>query len=351
MNRLRKSGSFLFGLTESWLRVFTVFISVYEGPSISDEKTSFLKQIGVECVDLYISPRGYQEYDFDKSKDRILNVIRDVRRRGLEVNAVFAPPVVQALFGGPEGEKQIEDVCRFIRLVAEKSVRLVEIGLQDVRHGPGGVPGRYEKEHRGRYRMAAFSLELMRKELEKREMNRPWSHNFSEKLAFDEYFSNCVKVMKSIVPVAEESNVRIMSHMEDPPLHDPRLLPSIINHMQILSLFDAVSSDNFGLCFCCGTRYESGMDIFKQIRIFGKRKKIFLVHFRNVRGTIPTTGDYEEVAIDDGDMDMLQVLNALKAVGYDGAINLDHLPVFIGDADRKAALAYTVGYIKGLMEF
>jgi mannonate dehydratase len=137
--------------------------------------------------------------------------------------------------------------------------------------------------------------------------------------------------------------------MEDPPINDYRLLPSIINHKQILKLFQKVSSKNFGLSFCLGTRYESGMDILEQIRVFGALKKIFHIHFRNVRGTIPSTDGYEEVAIDDGDIDMLQILKHLKKVGYDGAINPDHFPLFLDDPDYKASLSYTVGYVKGLM--
>jgi mannonate dehydratase len=32
--------------------------------------------------------------------------------------------------------------------------------------------------------------------------------------------------------------------------------------------------------------------------------KIFHVHFRNVRGTLPKDGGYDEVMLDDGDMNM-----------------------------------------------
>jgi mannonate dehydratase len=66
-----------------------------------------------------------------------------------------------------------------------------------------------------------------------------------------------------------------------------------------------------------------------------------------VRGTLPTAGEYEEVSIDDGDMDMFRVVKTLRRVGYYGAIYPDHVPTLINDADRKAAFA--VGYIKALL--
>ena len=107
-------------------------------------------------------------------------------------------------------------------------------------------------------------------------------------------------------------------------------------------------SPKSGVLFCIGTRYESGIDIFAQIRMFGP--KIFHVHFRNVRGTLPHNRGYEEVMLDEGDMDMLEVLRALDKVGYDGSLNPDHDPALKGDTpDRNAARAFAVGYIRALL--
>ena len=99
-----------------------------------------------------------------------------------------------------------------------------------------------------------------------------------------------------------------------------------------------------------GTRYESGVNIYDDIRAFGRRGKIFHVHFRNVRGQIPTHGGYEEVALHDGDMNMFRVLLTLKSVGYDGGLQIDHLPSYSGDnAFQGIASAYAVGYVKALL--
>lgn len=325
--------------------------------NLSNESFILLNQLGVSYVDLYqrVLPgyqkelhRGLQEFEFNK--DEIVKVIKRVRENGLRVNSFFAPPIRKALFGEPEGEKQIDNVCKFIKLMSENSIYLVDLGLQDVRQGPIGVPGRYVKEHRGGYKMDAFSVDLMLEELEKRNMNAPWAHNFKEKLSFEDYFKNCVRTLNAILPIAEEVNVKLMSHFEDPPIDDKRLLPGFTNPLQIRMLFEKINSKNFGISFCCGTRYESGIDVFQQIRMFGE--KIFFVHLRNVRGTITTTKGYEEVAIDDGDMNMLKVLKTLKEVKYEGAVNPDHLPLFLGDNNNetnKVGLAYTVGYIKALL--
>jgi mannonate dehydratase len=115
-------------------------------------------------------------------------------------------------------------------------------------------------------------------------------------------------------------------------------------------MLDAVPSAHSGLLYCIGTRMESGVDIIKDIHAFGRRGKIFHTHFRNVRGTIPTHGGYQEVALHDGDQNMLLVLKALKAIGFDGGLQIDHLPRFDGDnAFQGMASAYGVAYAKALL--
>ncbi len=325
---------------------------------LSDEEMKFVKQIGVNHIDVYpnIIP-GFQQGVLHGFQSELLNlekvalVIRKIRMAGLKVLSFCDfPPIRDALMGKPEGEKQLEAVCELINYLGEQSVPLLQIGLETVRHGPSGVPGRYRKAHRGGYLMDAFSLKLMKEELARRNMNAPWAHHFREKLTSEEYFSNCVKVLKRIVPVAEDSGVKLMIHFDDPPVPDfEGLLPGITDPFMINRIFEAVPSDNLGILFCCGTRYESGVDIYEQIRFFGKRGKIFHVHFRNVRGTLSSAGEYEEVALDDGDMDMFRVLKALKEVGYDGGVNPDHTPILIGDEKGRASLAFAVGYIKALI--
>ena len=326
--------------------------------TLSDEELTFIKQIGVDYVD--VGPPvvgeapvgtlpGFQVGRLDLKKVR--KVIKKIRAAGLEIACfVDYPPTRQALLDTAEGERQLEDICSLIRLLGTESVPVAQLCIEMLRHGPGGVPGRYQKRHRGGYEMAAFNLELMRRELAKRDLNTRWAHHFTDRITSDEYFSRCIQICEKVIPVAEEVRVKIALHTDDPPVPDSEgLLPGITNPLLINRLFEAVPSRNLGLLFCCGTRYESGVDVFEQIRMFGRRGRIFHVHLRNVRGTLPSAGEYEEVSIDEGDMDMFRVVQTLKEVGYDGAIYPDHVPALIGDQDRRAALAFAVGYIKALL--
>jgi D-mannonate dehydratase UxuA-like protein len=105
-----------------------------------------------------------------------------------------------------------------------------------------------------------------------------------------------------------------------------------------------------GLNFCQGTVAEMlqkpGEQIFDVIRHFGARKKIFNVHFRNIRGGFL---NFQETFIDDGDVDMLKAMRVYKEMGYDGMMMPDHVPKIEGDARNVQSFAFAFGYIKALI--
>jgi len=103
------------------------------------------------------------------------------------------------------------------------------------------------------------------------------------------------------------------------------------------------------MTFCVGTRYESGENIFEGIRRFGD--KIIHVHFRNVKGTIPKNGEYEEVMPDEGDLNMFEVAKALDDVGYQGTLDYDHLNRISTDSPQgREYIAYCVGHTRGILQ-
>ena len=83
------------------------------------------------------------------------------------------------------------------------------------------------------------------------------------------------------------------------------------------------------------------------IRYFGERKKIFNVHFRNIKGGLR---NFVEVFPDEGDVDMLKALRTFKEVGYEYMIMPDHVPGISGPEARQVGFAYTYGYIHALLQ-
>ena len=118
---------------------------------------------------------------------------------------------------------------------------------------------------------------------------------------------------------------------------------------------DAYPSRNVGYLYCCGTRAESGGSaiVMDEINNYGRKGKIFMVHFRNVRGSLATAGGFEETLLDDGDMNMFKILLELRRIGFDGCLNPDHYPMLEGDVKQvdgnRQSFAYSVGYIKALL--
>ena len=77
----------------------------------------------------------------------------------------------------------------------------------------------------------------------------------------------------------------------------------------------------------------------------GRRGKIFKVHFRNLTAPLP---HFAETFLDNGYMDMYQVMKALREVGFSGAIIPDHVPHTVGGS--RVGNAYSIGYMRALVE-
>ena len=99
--------------------------------------------------------------------------------------------------------------------------------------------------------------------------------------------------------------------------------------------------------FCQGTFAEMGVDIYSTIRRYASRDRIGYVHLRNVRGCLPK---YHEAMIDDGDVDIARAISAYYESGYRGTFIPDHYPGLAGQSDNAASLAYTVGYMRAVMQ-
>ena len=88
-------------------------------------------------------------------------------------------------------------------------------------------------------------------------------------------------------------------------------------------------------------------EIFDVIRYFGERKKIFNVHFRNIKGGL---GNFVEVFPDEGDINMIRALKVYQEVGYEYMIMPDHVPGISGLEPGKVGFAYTFGYIHAALQ-
>jgi mannonate dehydratase len=170
----------------------------------------------------------------------------------------------------------------------------------------------------------------------------------------DAYWERITYFLHRVVPVAEEFKVRLACHPQDPGMPKGRGfrgVETVLGSVDGLKRFvDIVDSPYHGLNFCQGTVAEMlqkpGEQIFDVIRHFGVRKKIFNVHFRNIRGGFL---NFQETFIDGGDVDMLKAMRVYREVGYTGMMMPDHVPKIDGDFESAQSFAFTFGYIKALI--
>ena len=167
----------------------------------------------------------------------------------------------------------------------------------------------------------------------------------------DQQWENLKYFLERVVPVAEEANVKLAMHPDDPPLSPirgvARIMSSIDNYQKLI---DLVPSPVNGIALCQGNFTLMTDDLPGVIRHFGEQDKIFFVHFRDVRGTRES---FAETFHDDGQTDLAACMRAYRDIGYEWVCRPDHYPKMgddeYDDPDRVARL-FAVGYLKGLRE-
>lgn len=302
---------------------------------LSDEYIRFAQQIGVDGFDIHdpLKLPGVEEQGYpDTEALRVL--ISSLRSAGLGVYRVAPKAPIRYLKDEPGGDEDVDHLKKTIEAFGVVGIPFMSMPIH--LDNPG-YRGGYAFTHRGGYTMHGFDTDLMH--------SRIAQDGYTDPTPMNAHWDRSVALYRELIPVAERVNVRLITHPSDPPLPNTDVSPR-----KWTGLMDAAPSDHNGLLFCVGTRYESGISILDDIRNWGRKGKIFHTHFRNVRGTLPSSGGYQEMALDDGDMNMFTVLKTLREVGFDGGLQIDHLPHYDwDDRHQKIASGYAVGYVKAMV--
>ena len=169
----------------------------------------------------------------------------------------------------------------------------------------------------------------------------------------EQLWENLRYFLEIVVPVAEQANVKLAMHPDDPPLSPirglGRIMRSVENYQRLL---DLVHSPVNGITLCQGNFTLMTDDLPGAIRHFGRQGKIFFVHFRDVRGT---PEKFVETFHDDGQTDMLACMRAYREIGFEGVCRPDHVPTMEGDSNDRPSYSnigrlFAIGYLKGLRE-
>ena len=156
--------------------------------------------------------------------------------------------------------------------------------------------------------------------------------------------------IERILPVAEESGVRLGLHPDDPPI------PSLKGYGRIFHNADGVrqalslsNSPAHGLTFCQANYLAMDENIPKLIREW--KDRIGFVHFRDISGTAMS---FAETFHDNGPHDMVELVRVYREVGFAGPVRTDHAPSMDGEDESTGyetlGHLFALGYLKGLID-
>src|SRR5690348_15178086 len=241
----------------------------------------------------------------------------------------------------PERDREIDDICQMIRNAAKAGIPTLKYNMSIL-----GVVRTESTPGRGNCSYSTFDYSKAANKDEPTPAGKVSEEDAWERIT---YFLN------RVIPVAAEHKVRMACHPHDPGMPRDvgfRGVHRVLGSVDGLKKFISINENPYhGLNFCQGTVSEMlkdpGKEIFDVIRYFGSRKKIFNVHFRNIRGGFLK---FQETFPDDGDVNFVQAIRVYKEVGFDGMLMPDHVPKIKGDQGGAQAFAYAFGYINALIQ-
>jgi mannonate dehydratase len=163
-------------------------------------------------------------------------------------------------------------------------------------------------------------------------------------ISHEELWNRLQRFLEEVIPVAEQSGVRLAAHPDDPPMPTMRQQPRLVYQPHMYRrLIDLAPSGSNALELCVGTMAEmTEGNIYDAVDQYSRQGKIAYIHLRNVVGRVP---HYRETFIDEGDVDMIRILAILHRNRFDGVIVPDHTPQMTCAAPWHAGMAHTIGFI------
>lgn len=308
---------------------------------LDDAAIRKVKQIGVDWVLSGGPPTPWTE-------EQLRPLVNKLKTGGLSLGNLMISGFTNALYGRPGRDEEIEKVKQSIRAAGKAGVPVVEYNFYAHR----AIEGYYEEAGRGGAGLTAFNQDRI-KDLPP--LPREGAHSL------DEMWANITYFLKAVIPVAEQSNVRLALHPNDPPVSLSRgsgqIMGTVEGWKHLISIVDSPAN---GITFDCGVTREMGHDPVEVCRYFGSRDRINHVHYRNVRVRTPYN-DYTEVFIDEGENNMLAIMRELVRVKYSHMVYPEHERALDYDRERGihnqypggggyTGLVYDVGYARAMLQ-
>ncbi len=308
-----------------------------QGIGTSKKELQFLTRHGVTHMDTTIDPD-----DLDQMKRQR----EEAAAQGVELEMIHIPiPDSITLARDPERDQDIDRICKWIENAGKAGLRGLNYNFSVVGY------------QRTEARFGRAGCQLSSFEFSKYDNDEP--HEGGE-VSKDEVFARATHFLERVIPVAEEYEVQLASHLPDPPAPvlrgEERWNYPVFEGLKQFS--ELVDSPCHGFNFCCGVAAEGlddpGKELPPIVEYFSENKKIFNVHFRNIQGGL---NDFVEVWPDEGDVKMFELAKIFHRTGYPYMLMPDHAPKHPDDEAPEGmsqrvrqGWAFQFGYIIAMIQ-
>ncbi len=317
-------------------------LSLVISPRADEATMRRVKQIGINHVHTGGPPIPWKE-------DQIRSLMASFQSGGLTLGNMMIYGFPNTIYGRRGRDEEIDNVRQSIRAAGRAGLPVIEYNFFAHRL----IEGYYAQTGRAGAGLTGFDYERA-KDLPP--LPEEGAHNL------DEMWNNITYFLKAVVPVAEESGVRLALHPNDPPAPLSRGSQQIMGTLAGWKrLIEIVPSKSNGITFDCGVTREMGEDPVEVCRYFGTRDRINHMHFRNVRVQVPHE-EYTEVFLDEGQINMFAVMKELVRQKYPRLIDPEHPRGLDVDRELTAAppqypgggqyvgFVYNVGYVRAMLQ-
>lgn len=306
-----------------------------------DQRLRLARQSGIQHAIVGVSG-ALSEVPRHEYVDTLAKIKADFNAAGFVIAGVESHPVPaeKIKLGLPGRDEEIENYQAAIDALARVGIPMV---CYNWMAGLGWYRTRVDVPERGGAIVSEFDNEVAT-----RQGPTQWGDVSEEQIwANVEYF------LRAVIPVAEKAGIRMALHPDDPPVSPlrgiGRILISAANCRRVL---DIVPSPVHGITFCQATFRAMGEDIEVLAKEWLRQKKVFFVHFRDIRGTRER---FRETFHDNGPTDMVRMLQVYHEHGFDGPIRPDHAPTMEGESNDTPGYAMTgkvfaIGYMIGILK-
>jgi mannonate dehydratase len=323
------------------------------------EYMRMLKQIGIDYILMGGPALPWTESGLRTIMDRF-------RTEGLTVFNMMLPVISNIIYGSKERDAEIKQVQDSLRAAGAAGLPVVEYNFYAHRL----TEGYYNYSGRGGAGYTAFDYSRNGMSTDNPDWMYPEGRTSDEistapkdlsplpgigAFTSEQLWDNITNFLKAVIPVAEESGVRMALHPNDPPV------PISRGSQQIMGTFtdwkrlvDIVDSPSNGMTYDCGVSNEIGEDPLEVLDYLASRDRINHVHYRNCIVDVPRE-KYVEVFTDTGTVNMFAVMHQLVQRKYKFGLYPEHPRTL--DYDREhpqggqyAGFVYTTAYARAMMQ-